>query len=236
MKVDLAFQLFSDQVIKGLFVYRERIESSYRTVQPTVDFVKEMNRLIRVMTSRTSEKALKPCSPNMHFLKGLLEYLQEWEQHAKPAGDGFLTQSTASGLRVTIKSTLDLLSYLTSTLGFKYLLTSRLSQDKLENLFGIIRQSSGCNDHPTVSQFLVTVNLLAFYNLAKPPRGGNCPPDIVKALLNPTELCATTGRRLLDRIDGLLDRGSINEAEVVIQSLVGSGEHEAYIEKRAIVL
>ncbi|KAH7940453.1 hypothetical protein HPB49_000317 [Dermacentor silvarum] len=86
-------------------------------------------------------------------------------------------------------------------------------------LFGI----QGCNDHPTVSQFLVTVNLLAFYNLAKPPRGGNCPPDIVKALLNPTELCATTGRRLLDRIDGLLDRGSINEAEDAIQSLVGSG-------------
>ncbi|KAH7973767.1 hypothetical protein HPB49_005036 [Dermacentor silvarum] len=62
---------------------------------------------------------------------------------------------------------------------------------------------------------------------AKPPRGGNCPPDIVKALLNPTELCATTGRSLLDKIDGLVDRGSINEAEDAIQSLVGSGEHEA---------
>ena len=131
MKADIAFQLFGDQVIKGLFVYKEHIQSSYKTVQPTVDFVKEMNRLIRVMTSRTSEKALKPDSPNMHFLIGFLEYLKEWEQHAKPAGGGFLTESTASGLRVTIKSTLDLLSYLTSTLGFKYLFTSRLSQDKL---------------------------------------------------------------------------------------------------------
>lgn len=163
MKMDIAFQLFSDQVIKGLFIYREHIESSYRTVMPTVDFVKEINCLIRVMTSRTSEKALKPGSPNVQFLEGFLEYLQEWEQHAKPAGGGFLTQSTSSGLRVTIKSTLDLLSYLTSTVGFKYVLTSRLSQYKLENLFGIIRQPSGCNDHPTVSQFLMTVNLLAFY-------------------------------------------------------------------------
>ncbi|KAH9382737.1 hypothetical protein HPB48_023293 [Haemaphysalis longicornis] len=40
MKVDLAFQLFSDQVIKALFIYREHIRSSYETVQPTEDFVK----------------------------------------------------------------------------------------------------------------------------------------------------------------------------------------------------
>ncbi|KAH6920884.1 hypothetical protein HPB50_028126 [Hyalomma asiaticum] len=230
MKADIAFQLFGDQVIKGLFVYKEHIQSSHQTVQPTVDFVKRMNRLIRVMTSRTSEKALKPDTPNMHFLTGCLEYLKEWEQHAKPAGGGFLTESTASGLRVTIKSTLDLLSYLTSTLGFKYLLTSRLSQDKLENLCGIIRQSSGCNDHPTVSQFLVTVNLLAFYNLAKPPRGGNCPPDVIKALLSPNELSTTTN--LVDRIDGLLDRGSINDAEDVIQSLLSS-DHQSYTEKKS---
>lgn len=78
MKADIAFQLFGDQVIKGLFVYKELIQSSYQTVQPTVDFVKRMNRLIRVMTSRTSKKALKPDTLNMHFLTGFLEYLKEW--------------------------------------------------------------------------------------------------------------------------------------------------------------
>ncbi|KAH9378501.1 hypothetical protein HPB48_022207 [Haemaphysalis longicornis] len=34
MKVDLAFQLFSDQFIQALFFYREHIRSSYETVQP----------------------------------------------------------------------------------------------------------------------------------------------------------------------------------------------------------
>ncbi|KAH9382736.1 hypothetical protein HPB48_023292 [Haemaphysalis longicornis] len=177
----------------------------------------------------------------MRFLEGFLEYLQEWEQHAREKkkekkfaeGGGFLTENTAVGLRVTITSTLGLLSYLTSTLGFRYLLTSRLSQDKLENLFGIIRQSSWSNDHPTVSQFLTTVNLLAFYNLAKTPRGGNCAPDVIKALLSPNELHEMTRTSLLDKMDDLLDHGNVGEADDVVQALVSSGDHASYTEKKS---
>ncbi|KAH9384954.1 hypothetical protein HPB48_026985 [Haemaphysalis longicornis] len=88
IKVDIAFQLFRDQVIKALFIYREHIRSSYETVQPTEDFVKEMIRLIRVITSRTSQTALKPGSPNVRFLERFLEYLQESEQHAKKKNCG----------------------------------------------------------------------------------------------------------------------------------------------------
>lgn len=76
-------------------------------LQLRVDFVKEMNRLIRVMKSQTSGKALKPGSPNVKFLERFRECLQEWEQH------GFLTENTSAGLRVTFKSTLGLLCYLT---------------------------------------------------------------------------------------------------------------------------
>ncbi|KAH9360198.1 hypothetical protein HPB48_012089 [Haemaphysalis longicornis] len=155
MTVDLAFQLFGDQVIKGLYVHRKRIDSVYTNVQPTEDFIKRINRLIRIMTSRTSQKALKPGNADAMFLEDFLDYIDAWERHAEPAGGGFLTQNTACGLRVTIRSTLDLLSYLSSTVRNNYLFTLRLSQHKLENFFGIVRQSSGYNDHPTVSQFLV---------------------------------------------------------------------------------
>lgn len=70
--------------------------------------------------------------------------------------------STAVGLRVTLASTLSLLKYVTTSLHCRYLLTANLSQDRLENVFGIIRQSSGCNDHPTSEQFLIIVNNFAF--------------------------------------------------------------------------
>lgn len=44
----------------------------------------------------------------------------------------YLTDSTACGLRVTIQSTLDLCKYLNSCWNFKYLLTAKINQDKLE--------------------------------------------------------------------------------------------------------
>ncbi|KAH9364589.1 hypothetical protein HPB48_016141 [Haemaphysalis longicornis] len=57
--------------------------------------------------------------------------------------------------------------------GFTYLLTCRLSEDCLEKLFGIIRQFSGFNDHPTAAQILLTGNCVSFYDLVKPPHSGN---------------------------------------------------------------
>lgn len=61
--------------------------------------------------------------------------LDEWE---KKVDDGllhrdlFLTQQTAEGLRVTLKSTLELTCYLINDFGFKELQTGRVNQDALE--------------------------------------------------------------------------------------------------------
>lgn len=46
--------------------------------------------------------------------------------------DEYLTQSTADGLRVTIKSTLELSKYLLEQCEFKYILTCKMNQDRLE--------------------------------------------------------------------------------------------------------
>lgn len=135
------------------------------------------------------------------------------------------------GLRV--KSTLDLLSYLNSNVGFKYLLTSHLSQDKLENLFGIIRQSSGCNDHPPVSQFLLTVNLLAF---PSPSKGLNCYPEVINSLLSTAYAPKIAGKSFLERLDDLLDNGNVDGAEEILQSIHSENDHEGYSEKKAIGL
>lgn len=50
--------------------------------------------------------------------------------------------------------------------GFRHIMTSQISQDLAENLFGIARQSSGCNTHPMTRQFIITVNCLSFNTLA----------------------------------------------------------------------
>jgi len=51
----------------------------------------------------------------------------------------FLTKQTAEGLRVTIQSTIDLTKYLLD-IGFYYVLTNKMNQDKLEVLILIYLQ------------------------------------------------------------------------------------------------
>ncbi|KAH9384387.1 hypothetical protein HPB48_026394 [Haemaphysalis longicornis] len=179
------------------------------------------------MTSRHPREALKPNSSSTTALSGFLEYLDSWEQHAEKDG-GFLSQSTAIGLRVTISSTLELLSYLTS-LGYSYLMTSRLCQDPLENMFGIVRQASGCNDHPTPTQFLITMNCISFYSLVKTVRYGNADPCALSALLD-TQQSRTScppSNNLWEQVDVLIASGNLPEAEVVLSSM----EHDQHIQR-----
>lgn len=71
----------------------------------------------------------------IQFLHSFLTWLNDWEKEyidGKIKKSEFLTSSTACGLRVTIQSTLDLSNYLNSSWNFKYLLTGKINQDKLE--------------------------------------------------------------------------------------------------------
>lgn len=76
--------------------------------------------------------------PNLFFaqiIEETLHKLNQWEQYVdegKIPRDKFLTRQTAEGLRVTLKSTLELIDYLTSECGFPYVLTGRINQDSLE--------------------------------------------------------------------------------------------------------
>lgn len=114
-----------------------------------------MRNLIEIMSSRFPAKALRPDSAAVDKLLSFLVYLDEWEVGAAGRG-GFLSASTTVGLSVTIASVLLLLDYLSQQLEYKFIMTSRLSQDPLENFFGFARQSLGCNTHHTPQQFLTS--------------------------------------------------------------------------------
>lgn len=44
----------------------------------------------------------------------------------------FITEQTCYGLKISLKATLDICSFLIHKCGFEYLMTSRLNQDNLE--------------------------------------------------------------------------------------------------------
>lgn len=47
----------------------------------------------------------------------------------------------------------------------------------LKKFFGVIRQVSGPNDHPSKPTFLQLYRMLAVSSLVKPPKNGNCTID-----------------------------------------------------------
>ncbi|KAM7294400.1 uncharacterized protein ISCGN_023906 [Ixodes scapularis] len=53
----------------------------------------------------------------------------------------------------------------------------RLQQDPLENLFGIVRQQHGCNDNPTVFQFIAGLKHIMLGKLFKLSESTNCEDD-----------------------------------------------------------
>ncbi|KAL5240713.1 hypothetical protein ACI65C_008123 [Semiaphis heraclei] len=110
-------------------------------------------------------------------LKNALTVLHTWELNVANkllSEDDFLTKQTAEGLKITIKSTIELTNYLLDECNFAYVLTSKTNQDCLEKFFGTIRQVAGPNDHPTTPTFLQLYRMLSVYSIIKPPKSGNC--------------------------------------------------------------
>ncbi|CAI6359121.1 unnamed protein product [Macrosiphum euphorbiae] len=109
-------------------------------------------------------------------LEEAMIFIDQWESNMlnnKINESDFLTKQTAEGLRVTIQSTIDLTTYLLD-IGFHYVLTNKMNQDKLEIFFGSVRQATGPNDHPSTPTFLQVYKILSAYSILKPPKSGNC--------------------------------------------------------------
>lgn len=71
-------------------------------------------------------------------LKTTLIWLDEWETNfinGKITSNEFLIKSTSDGLRISIKSTIELSKYLLDEVKLKYNLTNRMNQDRIEVIF-----------------------------------------------------------------------------------------------------
>lgn len=77
MRVHLAFQLFHQEVLNGLFLYKDGLEMKLRTTEPTGRFVGIMERMIFVMPSRIPFKSLRAQSGSRKYLKEFIVFLRE---------------------------------------------------------------------------------------------------------------------------------------------------------------
>lgn len=77
MRVNYAVRLYSDEVLRGLFLYNAIIEEKHGSTAATVSFVERMRRLIEAMTSRCSSDALKPGGTHEKCTQNFLTYLDD---------------------------------------------------------------------------------------------------------------------------------------------------------------
>ncbi|CAG7733877.1 unnamed protein product, partial [Allacma fusca] len=147
--------LFSKSVADGILYYRQQ-KSNFHGSEQIENFTRCINDVFDALNARKPVEGLQ---------KGTNQYkilVQFFEEICIP-NCNFASKTTSEALKITIKSTLDLLDYFTSSVGFKYLLTAKLNQDYLEKFFGLIRSCGGDSDSPTATSFLQIYRLLSVH-------------------------------------------------------------------------
>lgn len=191
MNVSLATQIFSHTVSAALLA--GRLANCDPLTHPdsiaTANFLQKINDLFDCLNSRTSHDRnpfRRPLSENnikvIEYLQDCLPWIETWECiDNKPKPPCF------HGFSLTIKSILAQWEDIKKNDGL-YLLTSRLNQDPLENLFAVLRSRSGDNNNPTAMQLRRNLQYTITANLTSLSKVTNCEPDSTEPLLAISEL------------------------------------------------
>ena len=83
-----------------------------------------------------------------------------------------------------MKSLEMLWNHLGNNEGFSFLLTNRLNQDCVENLFSVIRGRGGNRDNPNPEQFRAAFRQVIVEKLLIQSESSNCSVDVDKVLLD----------------------------------------------------
>ncbi|KAL4092139.1 hypothetical protein QTP88_026695 [Uroleucon formosanum] len=229
-RVRLMTQVFSHSMVCGIEFYRCRKGIGLGGSEETQKCTILLNNLFDTLNRRYAAKGITKSSKNFKIMEDAEIWLDNWETNVKKtklSQNEFLT-SPAEGLRVTIRSSIELSKYLLYDCGFSYVLTGKMNQDPLEKFFGMIRQAAGPNDHSTGTTFLHLYRILSIYSVLRPPKSGNCTildcqaPKISLSELKDIFNCESIVRQqkiiiLNSKVDLLVDEGSW-EADEVFQN------------------
>lgn len=179
MRVKYVTQVMSESVAVAILTLLA-IGELPAAAKPTADFLERMDKLFDCLNSSVVKQpgdklryAIKEQSEHASFLEQCLPWIESWRFGSADKWQ----PRTIKEWQVTIKAVLLQWGELHQDLGFDSLLTRRLQQDPLENLFGIVRQQHGCNDNPTVFQFIAGLKHIMLGKLFKLSESTNCEDD-----------------------------------------------------------
>ena len=187
MRVPLAAQVLSHSVAAGINTYCQLGELP-KEAQTTADFIEHMDQVFNAMNSRSvasSQKmghAVSQSSKHLEFFENSLQFFDDLKV------DSSNTIYCVNGWKLSIKATMELWHDLHNDHEYGFLLTNRLNQDCIENLFSIIRGKGGHRVNPSSMEFRAAFRQVAFDQIVEQSAGSNCAADTDDILLTMTNV------------------------------------------------
>lgn len=182
LSVKKATQVLSHSVAAGMAVMAQW-EIIPKEAAQTAEFVESMDQVFNAFNSRiysssaVMRHAMSETSGHKEFLSEKLKWFKNIKSKGKRQPD------CLRGWQISIQALLMIWDVLHTEYHVKYLLTSRLNQDCLENLFSVIRHKGAQRDNPDVSQFRAAFRQCMVDSVMMPGKNANCVEDVDKFLL-----------------------------------------------------
>ncbi|XP_046145935.1 uncharacterized protein LOC123989259 [Osmia bicornis bicornis] len=181
MNCRLALQVFSRTVSAALLTASTQGQIQSDTVAKNACFVRLLNDLFDNLNSRTAHDA----NPQKCALSNRNPQIEEnLIRQATACANWFVIQKGRQvrppcfrGLQLSINATIQLWRDIRDE-GASYLMTSRLQQDPIENLFSMIRHNAGnYEQNPSAKTFRLNLQKNMMLNLMMPSQSANCLDD-----------------------------------------------------------
>lgn len=175
MRVSLAVQILSKSVSEGIkhmiSIGFFDTEEEKETAKNASIFAAKMNDLFDMLNAkeRFDHNIFKRgiSTQNIEHLRSLFDYVMSLKHTGKKV-------FWINGLQQTVKGVILLFEEKQATDDSFCLMTRRLNQDALENMFGVIRAKGGNNRNPTLLDFLRIMSRLLTSSLKVSFQNSNC--------------------------------------------------------------
>lgn len=211
LKVKLASQIFSHSVYAALMVYTSMGKLPPEAIHTAV-FIENINNLFDVLNSASLKhkkfrRAITERNKHIDVLQNAIQ-LFESIKVVKARGE---TVPNIKGWLISLNSIICLWNHLKEEYGLRFLLTSCLNQDCLENAFSTVRQKGGFNDNPDPLQFRHSLKKIITASLLTPSDIANCKDDTDNFLLNISDLSRKSSFNHTAGTEDILSKSSTSE-------------------------
>ncbi|EZA55359.1 THAP domain-containing protein [Ooceraea biroi] len=160
MNVRLAAQTLSQSVADAL-IFCENIDASFIGAMTTAEFCSYFNKAFNILNSHnkfSKQPYNQPISANTldiysAFIENFCHYVNSLRNMNGRKLIHCVRHRGFLGFITALRNSIELYKHLNNTYNLKYLLTYKLCQDHIENLFSFIRSCDGFNNNPSCTQF-----------------------------------------------------------------------------------